>query len=554
MLDGLSVQNNGVPIYVQLREQILALIGRGVLKPGAQLPTMRQVAVALKIDLNTVQRAYAELERDGVLTKQRGVRHLRHRGAAAAQCARSRRRNSPPASPPRPRRRASRWTNWPRRWRGWRSGRMKRICSRRSSSRWSFWGSLSQSGAQDAASDTGRAASVWNQPAPRVVSRAAAIDSLGLTAAIRAARQNSSNDHPTVSPTEVHMNPISALVFIVFIGGAVLARLADMPIAVTIVLALIGIFLGYSVKMAQQWERAVVLRLGKLHAVKGPGLFILVPIFDAVATWIDQRIRTTEVNAEQALTKDTVPVNVDAIVFWMVHDAERAALEIADYNSAVQRVAQTSLREMIGSSVLSELLSDRKAADAALKEVIGAKTAEWGVTVNSVEIRDVAIPDNLQDAMSRQAQAEREKQARVILGSAEEEVAQKFVNAAKLYATSPEALQLRAMNIIYETTKERGATILMPTSMVDAMNPGAAAFALNMAKTDAGNRHRAVPRTPRCRKCRRASFRAAKAVLCAMRKGGSADVGAGSQDDDSVGLALALGGAFVARLGQACIA
>ena len=248
---------------------------------------------------------------------------------------------------------------------------------------------------------------------------------------------------------------------------------------------MIGVFLGYAVKMAQQWERAVVLRLGRLHAVKGPGLFILVPIIDAVATWIDQRIRTTEVNAEQALTKDTVPVNVDAIVFWMVHDAERAALEIADYSSAVQRVAQTSLREMIGSSVLSQLLSDRKTADAALKEVIGAKTAEWGVTINSVEIRDVAIPANLQDAMSRQAQAEREKQARVILGSAEEEVAQRFVNAAKLYAQHPEALQLRAMNIIYETTKERGATILMPTSLVDAMNP-AIAMALAGRAADPG--------------------------------------------------------------------
>jgi regulator of protease activity HflC (stomatin/prohibitin superfamily) len=284
---------------------------------------------------------------------------------------------------------------------------------------------------------------------------------------------------------EPHMNAISALVFVIFLGGAALTFVAHMPLPLTIALALIGIFLGYSIKMAQQWERAVVLRLGKLHAVKGPGLFILVPIIDQIAMWIDQRIRTTEVNAEQALTKDTVPVNVDAIVFWMVHDAERAALEIADYSSAVQRVAQTSLREMIGSSVLSDLLSERKEADATLKDVIGGKTAEWGVTVNSVEIRDVAIPANLQDAMSRQAQAEREKQARVILGSAEEEVAQKFVNAAKLYAQSPEALQLRAMNIIYETTKERGATILMPTSMVDAMNPGATAFALNMARNDA---------------------------------------------------------------------
>jgi len=280
------------------------------------------------------------------------------------------------------------------------------------------------------------------------------------------------------------MNPISALVFLVFLGAAALSVLARLPVAVPVALAILGLLLGNSIKMAQQWERAVILRLGKLQAIKGPGLFILVPIIDAVTTWIDQRIRTTAVNAEQALTKDTVPVNVDAIVFWMVHDAERAALEIVDYASAVQRVAQTSLREMIGSSLLSELLSERAHADAMLRDAIGAKTAEWGVTVNSVEIRDVAIPATLQDAMSRQAQAEREKQARVILGSAEEEVAQKFVNAAKLYATSPQALQLRAMNIIYETTKERGATILMPSSMVDAMNPGAAAFALNMAKND----------------------------------------------------------------------
>jgi len=341
--------------------------------------------------------------------------------------------------------------------------------------------------------------SLWNRPAPPALGRAADLESFGLTSIIRNAQRNSGNTFQP-SPTEVHMNPISALVFIVFIGGAVLSQLGGMPLGLTIVLALIGIFLGYSIKMAQQWERAVILRLGKLHAVKGPGLFILIPIFDAVATWIDQRIRTTEVNAEQALTKDTVPVNVDAIVFWMVHDAERAALEIADYNSAVQRVAQTSLREMIGSSLLSELLSERKQADATLKDVIGSKTAEWGVTVNSVEIRDVAIPANLQDAMSRQAQAEREKQARVILGSAEEEVAQKFVNAAKLYAQNPEALQLRAMNIIYETTKERGATILMPTSMVDAMNPGAAAFALNMARNDAARPDPAptsVPQVPR---------------------------------------------------------
>lgn len=322
-----------------------------------------------------------------------------------------------------------------------------------------------------------RSASPWasggRQNPTNDLSNVSRVETLNSSSRLR--QRTSFNTSPRFdSNMEGHMNPVSAVIFIIFIGGAVLSRLADMPISITIALALIGIFLGYSVKMAQQWERAVILRLGKLHAVKGPGLFILVPVLDQVATWIDQRIRTSEFSAEQALTRDTVPVNVDAIVFWMVHDPERAALEIADYNSAVQRVAQTSLREMIGSSVLSELLSDRKTADQALKEVIGAKTSEWGVTVNSVEIRDVAIPANLQDAMSRQAQAEREKQARVTLGSAEEEVAQKFVNAAKLYASNPEALQLRAMNIIYETTKERGATILMPTNMVDAMNPALA--------------------------------------------------------------------------------
>jgi regulator of protease activity HflC (stomatin/prohibitin superfamily) len=225
-----------------------------------------------------------------------------------------------------------------------------------------------------------------------------------------------------------------------------------------------------SLLMAKQWEKAVVLRFGKLHAIRGPGLFMIVPFVDTVTAWIDQRIQTTEFNAEQALTRDTVPTNIDAILFWQVHDPERAALEIADYRQAILRVAQTSLREMIGSSPLSALLSERKAADLQLKEEIGRKTSEWGVSAVSVEIRDVAIPAQLQDAMSRQAQAEREKAARVILGSAEEEIAQKFLRAAITYGHNPVALQLRAMNIIYETTKERGATVLIPSSMVDSMN------------------------------------------------------------------------------------
>jgi regulator of protease activity HflC (stomatin/prohibitin superfamily) len=233
--------------------------------------------------------------------------------------------------------------------------------------------------------------------------------------------------------------------------------------------------------MANVWQKFVILRLGKLQSVRGAGLFVIIPFVDNIVAVIDERIQTTAFNAEQALTKDTVPVNVDAIIFWHVHDAEKAALAITNYREAIDRVAQTSLREMIGASLLAALLSERKEADKQLKTDIGRKTAPWGISVSSVEIRDVAIPVALQDAMSRQAQAEREKQARMILGSAEAAIAGRFVEAAEIYAGHPVALQLRAMNIIYETTKERGATILMPTSMVDSVNPSAAALALAVA-------------------------------------------------------------------------
>jgi len=234
-----------------------------------------------------------------------------------------------------------------------------------------------------------------------------------------------------------------------------------------------AILVPQALLMARQWERAVVLRLGKLKGIRGPGMFLIVPFVDEVSVWVDQRIQTTEFNAEQALSKDTVPVDVDAVIFWQIHDPERAALEIADYRSAIERVAQTSLREMVGSSLLSSLLSDRKHSDQVLLGEIGRKTSEWGVTAISVEIRDISVPAALQDAMSREAQAQREGAARLHLGQAEQEVAKKFVEAAEIYAQCPTALQLRAMNIIYETTKERGATILIPSAMVDAMNPSA---------------------------------------------------------------------------------
>jgi regulator of protease activity HflC (stomatin/prohibitin superfamily) len=280
------------------------------------------------------------------------------------------------------------------------------------------------------------------------------------------------------------MNPVTSfLVFVLAIGGIVVGYRGNLYLGVAL-LALAAL-VSASLKMANVWQKFVILRMGKLQSVRGAGLFVIVPVLDSVVAVIDERIQTNAFNAEQALTRDTVPVNVDAIIFWHVHDAEKAALAITDYRQAIDRVAQTSLREMIGSSMLAALLSDRKEADERLKIEIGEKTAPWGISVTSVEIRDVAIPEALQNAMSRQAQAEREKQARVILGSAEAEIASKFVEAAAVYAGHPWALQLRAMNIIYETTKERGATILMPSSMVDSLNPSAAILALGLAGNDA---------------------------------------------------------------------
>ncbi|HTW68594.1 MAG TPA: slipin family protein [Acetobacteraceae bacterium] len=242
-----------------------------------------------------------------------------------------------------------------------------------------------------------------------------------------------------------------------------------MSVALVVILAIVLLVLLLSIRIASEWQRAVVLRLGRFHKVKGPGLYLLFPIVDVVAQVIDLRIMTTTITAEQALTRDTVAVGVDAIVFWQVENAESAAVRIANFREAVERVAQTSLREMIGSTELSRLLSDRKTADEQLRRTIGEKTATWGVAVISVEIKDVAIPRELQDAMSRQAQAEREKDARVTLASAEREIAQQVVAAAALYGSNPHALQLRQMNLLYEMNKERGTTVLIPTEMASSL-------------------------------------------------------------------------------------
>jgi regulator of protease activity HflC (stomatin/prohibitin superfamily) len=293
-------------------------------------------------------------------------------------------------------------------------------------------------------------------------------------------------------------NPIS-IAIVVVLGGLGALAIAGGQIVPGAVLIAAAVVVFAALKMAQQWQQAVILRAGKFLAVKGPGLFAIVPILDNVAALIDTRLRTTQFVAEQTLTRDTVPVDVDAIIFWTVTDPRRAALEIVNYSEAVAWTAQTSLREMIGASDLAMLLSNRKEIDEELRATIHAKTADWGIDVKSVEIRDVKIPISLQDAMSRQAQAERERQARVILGTAEAEIAGKFAEAARTYADNPVALHLRGMNMLYESVKERGSTIIVPSSAVDSMNLGSIAGITALAqatRTAAASDRPEPPRGP----------------------------------------------------------
>ena len=236
--------------------------------------------------------------------------------------------------------------------------------------------------------------------------------------------------------------------------------------------AAVGLIAMQSPRVAQQWERAIVLRLGRFVGMEGPGLFWIVPFVDTVTAWIDQRTITTSFAAEQTLTSDTVPVNVDAVLFWMVHDAQRAALEVQDYEQAVSWAAQTALRDIIGRTALTDLLRGRERIENELQLLIDARSNPWGITVQSVEMRDVVIPNALQDAMSREAQAAREKQARIILGEAELAIAHSFSEAAKEYHNNPTALHLRAMNMLYEGLKEKGALMLVPSSAVESMGMG----------------------------------------------------------------------------------
>jgi len=280
------------------------------------------------------------------------------------------------------------------------------------------------------------------------------------------------------SPT-ARSNPIAVTWFLVIVGIAVLAGALlahSIPEwllwAIEVALLVEALFVLFGLKMANQWEKAVVLRMGKFRGLYGPGLFWIVPVLDSIAKWVDHRVMVTPFSAEKTLTKDTVPVDVDAVLFWMVWDAEKAALEVEDYQSAISWAAQTALREIIGKMELAEILAGREKMDAELQKIIDERTTPWGVSVQSVEIRDVTIPPDLEDAMSRRAQAERERQARVILGESEKQIAQSFADAAEMYRDNPVALHLRAMNMLFEGLKEKGALVIVPSSAVETMNLG----------------------------------------------------------------------------------
>ncbi len=292
--------------------------------------------------------------------------------------------------------------------------------------------------------------------------------------------------------TDQHIPGIAGFIFAIILVGAIKVALlleaisaSDLTIgAVILAMAAIATCILFALKVASQWEKAVVLRLGKFHALRGPGMFWIIPILDTIPTWIDSRVMVTPFSAEKTLTKDTVPVDVDAVLFWVVWDAEKAALEVEDYRAAIAWAAQTALRDIIGRMMLADILIGRSAIDEELQHIIDERTTPWGVTVNSVEIRDIVIPQDLEDAMSRQAQAERERQARVILGESEKQIAASFSEASQAYVNNPTALHLRAMNMLFEGLKEKGALVIVPSSAVDTMNLGGLSGMVSLAQNN----------------------------------------------------------------------
>jgi regulator of protease activity HflC (stomatin/prohibitin superfamily) len=281
------------------------------------------------------------------------------------------------------------------------------------------------------------------------------------------------------------LNPVSLTIFLILLGtGILLLQTNRISEAVFAGILLLSGLIAFSIQIADQWEKAVVLRMGKFKGLRGPGLFVIIPIIDRIDRYIDQRVRLTEFCAEQTLTKDTVPVNVDAVIYWTVWDVEKAALEVQSYKDAIAFIAQTCLRDTIGKHELADLLQDREKIASDLQGTLDEHTNPWGITCQNVGIKDIIIPKELADAMSKQAQAERERKARVILGTAETEIAEKFAKASEQYINNPVALHLRGMNMLFEGLKEKGSMVIVPSSALDSMNLGAMGGLVSLAKTN----------------------------------------------------------------------
>ena len=283
--------------------------------------------------------------------------------------------------------------------------------------------------------------------------------------------------------TKGSLNPLSISIFLIFsVIFVMLFALGVINIFVFIISMAFSVLLSNSIHIADQWERAEVLRMGKYSGLKGPGLFMIIPIIDRVSTYIDQRVRVSAFKAEQTLTKDTVPVNVDTVVYWTVWDVEKAALEVQEYQTAIEQIAQTGLRDTIGKHELSTLLQERDKIAEDLQQVLDKNTNPWGITCQTVGIKDIAIPKDLAEAMSKEAQAERERRARVILGTAETEIAEKFSQASQKYTNNPVALHLRGMNMLFEGLKEKGSMVIVPSSALESMNLGAIGGIASLSK------------------------------------------------------------------------
>ena len=279
-----------------------------------------------------------------------------------------------------------------------------------------------------------------------------------------------------------HFNSVAFIAFLASLAaGSLLAKVTGSPIW-TFAGAAIGLYLLFAIKVVDQWQKAALLRFGRYQGLRGPGLFFIIPVVEHLSRYVDQRIRVTTVSAESTLTRDTVPVNVDAIVFWLVWNAEKSILEVEDFQQAITLSSQTALREAIGRHQLAQMITDRDTLGRELQKILDEKTTPWGITVQSVEVRDVRIPQALEDAMSQQAQAERERQARVILGEAEVQVSEQFAQASRVYEDSPGALHLRGMNMLYEAIREKGAMVIVPSSAVETMGLGGTLATASIAK------------------------------------------------------------------------